>query len=251
MGVLILCVNAVGVFYNPSRLGKQALVNVVGEVEPTSLIQKFFPRNSAECNHREAEYFFYWWRQGVFLKDFPMNVVVVKSLYWVSGCSLKLKFNNITVILPYKQYKFSSLKLCLWGKQCRFILVNPLHFASNIVTKDPLFVTCIDILKKRVISRSWKKTCRYRYVIFFILLTKSMRNQNAQLAHLSYLFFLYCGRLWIEYFCVDYIPLILLKHLDPGLRSVLAWVHLSMTYCQKETLKTSFDLGGQFTTPWP
>ena len=59
----------------------------------------------------------------------------------------KLKMNNPAVISPYTQHNFSSRKLCLWGKQQRFILVNLLDFAVNIVIKD-LFLVTHNILKK-------------------------------------------------------------------------------------------------------
>ena len=36
------------------------------------------------------------------------------------------------------------------------------------------------------------------------------------------------------------------KYLEQGLMSVLVWVHLSMTYYQDKTLKTSFRLGNDF-----
>ena len=48
-----------------------------------------------------------------------------------------------------------------------------------------------------------------------------------------------------EYCCTDFIQLILLKHFDQGLISILVWVHISLTYRQKEILKINFKLGGQ------
>ena len=78
------------------------------------------------------------------------------------------------------------------------------------------------MLKKQV---SWKESCCNGYVIFLILFTKSMRKPNTWLVQLSYL--LSCGWLWIgmcrgqvlifEYFCANWIPVILLKYLDRGL----------------------------------
>ena len=55
-------------------------------------------------------------------------------------------------------------------------------FASNIFIEDPFFVTSYDIFEKRVISLRKKKSCLYRYAIFFILFTKTM----TKLAHFSY-----------------------------------------------------------------
>ena len=123
---------------------------------------------------------------------------------------------------------FSSVKLGLSGKLQTFILVNPLFFALKIVNKASFFITCNDILKKRVSFLLWKKNCGYEYVIFLILLIKSMRNPNAKLALFSF-FFLRGGRLSMcrrqvlihEYFSMDCILPILLKYLDerPGLGS--------------------------------
>ena len=93
--------------------------------------------------------------------------------------------NNTVVIPPYTQLNFSTLKLCLCDRLQRFILVNLLPL--NIVIKDSSFTICKDILVKQVISLPWK-ICQYGYVIYLILLIKSMRNPNIQLAHLSYLF---------------------------------------------------------------
>ena len=69
----------------------------------------------------------------------------------------------------------------------KFIFVNPLPFELKFIIKDPLFITCSDILEKWLISLCGK-TCRYVYAIKFILLIKSRRKPNAQLAHFSYLF---------------------------------------------------------------
>ena len=92
--------------------------------------------------------------------------------------------NNTVVILPYIQHNFSSFGVDFAEiYSCQFTA-----FTLNIVIKDPLFVTFYDILDKGVISLPWKKTCCYRYAIFLILLTKSLRNPNSQLAHFNYLF---------------------------------------------------------------
>ena len=138
------------------------------------------------------------------------------------------------------QHNFNSIKLHLWGQPQRFILVYLLPLALNIVVKDLLFVTCYDILEKRVISLPWKKTRRYgyvifftrryEYVIFFTLLTKSMRKPNALLAHslLNPIFFkqimdqdILSQVLILEYFCADRVPTIFSKYLDQGLDSSL------------------------------
>ena len=65
---------------------------------------------------------------------------------------------------------------------------NPLPFALNIVIKDPFFVSCNDILEKRVISLPWKKNCRNGYAILLVL-TRRMRKPNVQLAHFYPIFF--------------------------------------------------------------
>ena len=80
-------------------------------------------------------------------------------------------------------------------------------------------------------------------------LLKSMRKPNAYQAHFSHLFKVATdGRLRfavIKFSCMDYIPPILLKHVDRCLMIVLVWVHFSMMYRQNESLKTNFGLGGQ------
>ena len=78
--------------------------------------------------------------------------------------------NNIVVIAPYTQHKFSSMKLHLWGKPRISIVVNALPFALNIVIKDLFFITCNDVLEKQVISLLWKKTCPYEQESFFFFL---------------------------------------------------------------------------------
>ena len=49
----------------------------------------------------------------------------------------------------------------------------------------------------------------------------------------------------LEYFWADCIPLIVLKHFDLRLMSVVISVQLSMNYHQNETFKTSFLICGQ------
>ena len=48
----------------------------------------------------------------------------------------KLKMNNTVVIPTYTQHDFSLMKLCLWIRLQKFIHVNSLSFALNIVIKD-------------------------------------------------------------------------------------------------------------------
>ena len=155
--------------------------------------------------------------------------------------------NDTTVIPQCTQRNISSVNLRLWSRMQRFILLNPLLFALNIVIKDLFVVNSNDILEKWINYLIWKKTCCYGYAIVLILLTKSMKN--------FFLAFSSGGRLWIglccgqvlilKYFCVSFIAPIFSKHLDRSLMSVIICVHLSMVYCQNETLKTSFGLGGQ------
>ena len=65
--------------------------------------------------------------------------------------------NDTTAIPSYSQHNFSSLKLCLWSRLWRFILVNPLPFALDIVIKHPFAVTFNDVLEKQVISQTLKE----------------------------------------------------------------------------------------------
>ena len=60
------------------------------------------------------------------------------------------------------------MKSHFWDRLRRFILVNPR--TMNIVIKNVSFVTCKGILKKRVTSLLWKKSCCYEYTIFFFFL---------------------------------------------------------------------------------
>ena len=85
----------------------------------------------------------------------------------------------------HTRHNFSSKKLHFWG---RLRDVNPLPFALNFVVKDSFLTISSYNLEKRVFSLPWKKICRYRCRIFFILLPKSMKNLNAQLSQFSYIF---------------------------------------------------------------
>ena len=130
-------------------------------------------------------------------------------------------------------------------------------FVLYIVIKDLFFVTYDDILEKQVISFPWKISCHPGYVIFFIFLNEEPKRPVCPL----FLPFSSGDRLWIgmfwsqmlivEYFWVDYVPSILLKHLDRGLMSVLVCVHRSMTYCHDESLKTSSRTWWSVMTHWP
>ena len=71
------------------------------------------------------------------------------------------------------------------GRLQIFILVNPLPFIKNIVVKK-IFVTCNNSLEKRVTSILWEKISYNGYAIVLILLTKSMRTSNTQLAHFNF-----------------------------------------------------------------
>ena len=84
-------------------------------------------------------------------------------------------------------------------------------------------------IKKRVIFLPWKKGYRDGHVIFLIRLTKNVRKSKAQFAHLSCLFQVAvdcdfeCVELQViilEYFCTDYILLILFKHLDRDQKNI-------------------------------
>ena len=78
------------------------------------------------------------------------------------------------------------MNLRLWGRI--FILVYLQSFVSNLIINDPFFLTCNEILENRVIYPHWKKFCHHRYAIFHIILTESIRNQDAKLAHFSIFF---------------------------------------------------------------
>ena len=74
-------------------------------------------------------------------------------------------------------------------------------------------------------SLPWKKTCHYGYAIFFIFLTKNIKNQNTLIVHFSHFFFggyrWWIGMCWgqvliLEYICAYSIPPILLKQLNWG-----------------------------------
>ena len=146
------------------------------------------------------------------------------------------------------------MKLYLWGKHWRSILINPLSFALNIVIKDPFFISCNYILEKQVISLIWKKTCCYGYMIFLILLTKCMGKLNAQVTYFSCFFQSQQIVDWnvlrssanSQVLSYGLHSIILLKYLHQGMMSVLVSVHISMTYHQNKTLKTSFGLGSQY-----
>ena len=127
-----------------------------------------------------------WGVWGDFLEDFHANVEAVDKKKACSECLiavLKVKMNNTAVIPFYTRHRFSSMKLHLWDRLWKF-----LSFALNFVIKDPFFTTFNDIREKWIISLHWKKTYRYGYALFLILLTQSMQNPNAQFVHFSNLF---------------------------------------------------------------
>ena len=70
-------------------------------------------------------------------------VLSIHCSYWEYKSALSvflwLKMNNTAVFPSYSQYNFTFVKLHLWGRPWRFILVNPLTFALNIVIKDSFF----------------------------------------------------------------------------------------------------------------
>ena len=62
----------------------QGLVNMVDRVERTSLYPVFFPAwfllNVALHYHGEAQCFFYWQVQGIFLEDFHAYITAVERI---------------------------------------------------------------------------------------------------------------------------------------------------------------------------
>ena len=96
----------------------------------------------------------------------------------------KLKtFNTLSTRL-YTQHNFCSRKLHFWNKPWRFILFNLLLFTLNIVIKTYEFLTWYS----REYHRPFFLPHHNGFEICLILLTKSMRNSNAQVAHFSKLF---------------------------------------------------------------
>ena len=119
---------------------------------------------------------------------FIFSYTSYNSWEYKSALRVWLQFKNSKWIIPcmippYTQYSFSSMKFYFWDKLQWFILVNQLRFAKNIVIKDPFFDTYNDILETLVIFLPLKMTRSYGYMIFLILLTRSMRKPNVQLAH--------------------------------------------------------------------
>ena len=167
-------------------------------------------------------------------------------------CSWKYKFtlsvwlwikNSNWILLWWSNYTHSISFFQLSSTFGLAAEIHPLPFALNIVIKDPFFITCYDILEKKVNSWPWNKTFGYRYAIFLILLTNSIRNPNVLFLSFSSGGQLWIGMCWgqvliLKYFCIDCIPPILLKHLDWGLMSILVWVYLSIMYHENEILKT-------------
>ena len=99
----------------------------------------------------------------------------------------KLKIYNTTLILPYTQNNFSSMKPHFRGRLRRFILVGLQSYVLNSVIKDSFFIAWMIFLRNRLFL-CLERRHRYGYVIFLILSTKSMGNPNNQLAHFFYLF---------------------------------------------------------------
>ena len=124
----------------------------------------------------------YWQVQDIFLEDFYAQIAAFEC----------------KSVLSVWLHNFSSMKPHLWHRLWRF-LVNHCLIHWTLSQKTPYFVTCN--IEKQVISLLWKKTCHYGYTTFLILLTKSMRKPNIQLAHFSYLFQLTldCGLGCVEF----------------------------------------------------
>ena len=156
-----------------------------------------------------------WWAR----MDQPKSNIF--SCMILAECSLVLSWSNTRFLLlmsarhflrrfsctslhwVWLQFKNSEWIILRWSHLTQRITFLPLSSAIkvdcrdsslsiscflNIVIKDPFFITWNGISKKQVISPLWKKICYYGFAIFLIFLTKSMKNQNDQLANFSYLF---------------------------------------------------------------
>ena len=138
----------------------------------------------------------------------------ILQLLRVSVCILiaveELKMNNTTVILPYIQHKFSSMKLCFWVKLQRFIFVNSLLSALNIIMKDSFSSPVMVFLRNE----------SFLYFGYVIVLIFSLRYQMPSLLTFPIFFkWWQIGMCWsqlltLNYFCMDCFPPILLKHLS-------------------------------------
>ena len=84
---------------------------------------------------REVQYFSYLQVRGIFFKDFHEQVATVESISPI--LVQKLKRNKTAMISTYIQNDFSSMKLRLLGRLRRFLLVNLLPFALNIIKNYP------------------------------------------------------------------------------------------------------------------
>ena len=135
--------------------------------------------------------------------------------------------------------------LHFWGRLWRFILVNPLPFALKIIIKDRFFLTLInepflcfeDCLSLWIYDLPYSPHLEYEEpkpsaCSLFLSFLKWQPIMNWDMLR---------SVLTLEYFCADYIPLILFKHLI----GILVWVYPSMTNPENETLKTIFRLGVQ------
>ena len=112
----------------------------------------------------------YAWNQYFFPAWFLRNVAM---------CYHK---RSTTFLTLDRFHWFSFIRCNSWECKSAFSV----WFELIIVIKGQFFVICFDILEKQVIALPWKKkTYLCRYEIFPI---KSMRNTNAQLAHVSNVF---------------------------------------------------------------
>ena len=80
------------------------------------------------------------------------------------------------------------MKLSFWIRLWRFILVNLLSFACNIIVCDPFFIPVMHSSRNGSSLALCKKTCCYRSMICLVLFTESMWNPNTQLADFPHLF---------------------------------------------------------------
>ena len=151
--------------------------------------------------------------------------------------------NNTAVILPYTLHSFSSMKLCLWSKLWRFILVNPLPFVWWVVIKDPFFIflrngsfLCIE---RRLVTVDMQSSFPIFFKWWQIVDWDLLRSSANSLYSTVPADWAKNGSYSVQNDCI---PLILLNHLDWGLMSVLVWVNLLMAYRQNETCKPILNL---------
>ena len=124
------------------------------------------------------------WRITTFLLLMNAGIFMqLLQLLRVQVCIECLRFKNSKWIIPWwsnHTYHFSSMKLSLWGRLWRLILINSLPFVLNI------FSHLSWLSRETSHFSTWKENLSLW--IYDVYSSKTIRKCNAQFVYFSYLF---------------------------------------------------------------